>query len=95
MFGSSALFGKIMLVKVVENNKIDAYFRTAGLEPSARARNRKKNTTNYFNNRSIKPGSAPDLIVLFDVLMVQRINKKLQSIHITKIKKEDQVHFLV
>ncbi len=26
--GSSALSGKILLVRIVENNKIDAYFRT-------------------------------------------------------------------
>ena len=30
LFGSGALSGKILLVRIVENNKIDAYFR-AGL----------------------------------------------------------------
>ena len=27
LFGSGALSGKILLVRIIENNKIDAYFR--------------------------------------------------------------------
>ena len=28
MFGSSALFGKILFLRIIENNKTDAYFRS-------------------------------------------------------------------
>ena len=28
LLGSGALSGKILLVRIIENNKIDAYFRT-------------------------------------------------------------------
>ncbi len=28
LFGSGALSGKMMLVRIIENNKIDAYFRS-------------------------------------------------------------------
>ncbi len=31
LFGSGALFGKILLVRIVGNNKIDAYFRAGRL----------------------------------------------------------------
>ena len=28
LFGSGALYGKILLVRIIENNNIDAYFRS-------------------------------------------------------------------
>ena len=59
--GSSALPGKMLLVRIIENNKIDAYFRSE-LESFEGARNGKTHPKLIFNNlrTSILPLSGPD-----------------------------------
>ncbi len=77
--GSVALSGKMLLVRIVENDKIDAHLGQVKLRKGimigpfkARAPRRcqkreKKPTKRIFNNprSSIKPGSAPDQNIFF------------------------------
>ncbi len=55
--GSGALPGKMFLVRIIENDKIYAYFWSDQV-----ARKRRKKTRLILNNPRfiIKPGSAPD-----------------------------------
>ena len=52
LLGSGALHGKLLIVRFIENNKIDAYFRSGqgptGLEPPGGAKNRKHTPSAYF-----------------------------------------------